>query len=95
MAVLELHRGGRDPEVVAELEEEAVRALRALADAMPRTDEWREPVDLLAAGLGLRVEEWKSQARMQEFHARRAARKARLIDEIGPRLAARLGYEVD
>lgn len=55
MAVLELHRGGRDPENVARVEGEAARIMRELVDSLPLTDCLREPADLLARALELRV----------------------------------------
>ncbi len=76
MAVLELHRGGLDPENVARVEEEAARILRELADSLPKADPLHEAADLLAEELWLRVSG-------RDFKARRAARKNRLADRLG------------
>ena len=76
MAVLELHRGGLDPENIARVEAEAGRILRELADAIPKTDSLWQPADLLAEALGLRVGR-------REFHARRLERKAILAEQLG------------
>ncbi len=67
MAVLELHRGGRDPENVARVEEDAARLLRELADALPCADSLQLPANLLADALALRVGR-------REFQQRRGAR---------------------
>jgi hypothetical protein len=51
--VLTLHRGGADPVEQARLVNEAQRALRALADALPASDRLRYPVGKLADALGI------------------------------------------
>ena len=78
MAVLELHRGGLDPENVARVEEEAARILRELADSLPKADPLHEAVDLLAEELWLEVSgrDFKALAGCQEESPCRPARLA-------------------
>lgn len=64
--VLTIHKGGAHPDELARLEQEAARAMNALADALPRSDHLREPATNMAAALDLRC-------RGREFRARRAA----------------------
>jgi predicted metal-dependent HD superfamily phosphohydrolase len=51
--VLTIHRGGADPAEIARLEDEATKAMRALADAMPPSHRWYRVYHHVAAILQL------------------------------------------
>ncbi len=77
MAVLELHRGGRDPVELARLEEEAMHAMTALAEALSPSDQpLQEVAGHIAAALELRVGG-------RRFREQREARKRELDQLLG------------
>jgi hypothetical protein len=72
--VLTLHRGGAHPAEIARLVAEAEEVLSELEDALPASDQLREPVGLMADALAVR----RSR---QDLQATRAERDA-IKDEI-------------
>lgn len=91
MAIIELHRGGRDPIELARLEEEAASAMAALNEALDEWDPFHEALDALTAALELRVGGRKFRERREErrdaFEERRRARKDALAKALDPGIA--------